>query len=91
MVLINDVSSDMDLILLTDMSLWMAVLIYTTISILPYIGITWHFKLAITGLKYLLFATNSPEPITCPWMVIFYLRLYGEDVNSTIQYPCKIL
>ena len=80
-VLRNDVSYDMDLVLLDDMTLLVTVLSDINISIFPYLGVTHHIEYYMAGLKYLPFATNSLESTTCPPMVLFSWSVYGEYVN----------
>ena len=52
-VLGNHGSSDMDIILLTYMSLWMKLLSDKTISILPYPGFMYDLEYSIAKLRYL--------------------------------------
>ena len=63
LVLINDGILDMDLILLTDISILMTVISYIIISIFPSIGVTQHIECDMSGMKYLLFATKSLDSL----------------------------
>ena len=80
-VLRNDGSYDMDMILITDMSLWMKALSDIIVSIFIYLKVRYHLEFEMIGLKYLPFATNSLESTTCPPMVLFSWSVYEEYVN----------
>ena len=71
----------MDFITLTDISPLITILSDMIVLIFPYIGGTHHLEFATTGLNYSQLDTNSPESITLLSMVLFYLRVYGEDIN----------
>ena len=73
----------MDFILFAAMSLLITYLRYLIVLIFPYIGVKYHLECDMVGLKYLPLDTRSSGSITCPSMFLFYLRVYGEDVNST--------
>ena len=72
MVLINVGSSDMDMILLSGMSLLTEVLIDIIVSIYTYIRVTYHIEFAIATLKYLPLATFSLDSINFTSIVLFY-------------------
>ena len=61
----------------------MTVLKHIVASVFLSIGVAHHLEYAMSGLKYLSFATNSLESINFPWMVLIYLKVYSEDVDST--------
>ena len=46
--------------------------------------VKYHIELYMAGLKYLPLATNSPDSMISPPMVLFSWRVYGENENSTI-------
>ena len=59
-------SSDMDLVLLPDMPLWIIALSDTISSIMTYIRVMYHIECDMEGLKCLPYATYESEYITCP-------------------------
>ena len=74
----------MKLVLITNMSLWMTFLSNINDSILPSIGVTYHIEYAMAGLKYFTLDTNPQVSMNWTSMVLFSLRVYGEDENSTM-------
>ena len=79
------------MIILTDISLLIIVPSDIIISIFPYLVLTYLIECDIKVLKYLPLDTNWPDSMTCPSIVLFSWRVYGEDENSTMEYPWYFL
>ena len=52
--------------------------------ILTSVGVTYYLECIMSGLDYLPLATNSPDSMTWPSMILFYWRVYGEDKSLTM-------
>ena len=64
----------MNFILLTTVSRLIIVLSDITVLIFPSLGLIYHLECALEGLKYLPLATNLPDSMTFPPVVLFIER-----------------
>ena len=74
----------MNFIFLTDMSILMTFLSVVIVEIFPSLVDTYHLECSVAGLKYLPLADNSQDLMTCLSMVLFFLKVYGEYINTTM-------